>query len=292
MKRLFVALITALALVPFVRDTASADDRYQGMVVIDGTVCTDKLDQTYQVVLNYGQLVSVFDGHQEDGKDLIGFGETGESCRVPIGSVVAWDGDSPMVEPQGSEIRWDFINADDVWCLTVPSGDIADIATKLMSDEWVAIMVDNVDDGWQLVGLEATKCYVWWEFIGPVTQPEEPTAEPTEVVEEESPPIESATPDTSEALDEEASSDSTGPQIVLVGGEPVKELPSTGSGDTAEDNYGWENLLFESVGGIVLIILFFGGGSLLVLVVWKFVSEHHLTERAKEARKNILRYFS
>jgi hypothetical protein len=298
--KVLVALMAALALVLSHSGAVRADGRYEGFVIVDGAPCYAGVDDTEtDIWLPYNLSISIFPAHVAGDRQLIGYSDGSSdapsvTCWVLIDTISPGIGEPPIiepVEPQGTIIREDFINADDVLCRYEPSFD-GDVVAKLFQGDVVGIY-DVVVGDWQKVGLEATSCYVWYEFVGPQAQPEEPTAEPTEVAgEDESPAIEPTTPDTNVLEEEEAESASPPIEPVNVGGVIVTRLPSAGSGDAAEDDYGWENLTLESFGGIVLVIVFFGGGSLLVLVVWKFISEHHLTERAKEARKNILRYFS
>jgi len=224
------ALAAALfALVLLSSSKAGADDRYQGIVIIDQTVCADA-SGNYPEVLSSGTIISVFPGQVTDVNQLIGFGETSWSCWVPIGSVIPWDGEPlpdqtyeeepPAAQSELVVIGEDYINEDDTACLTDP--EVGTVVAYLVRGEYVVLIADGKQDGWQLVGLEATICYVNYTNIG--------------FAAEESPAIEPVEPEL------EVNQDSTESQIVAATPEPtvqptqseiasVTQLPGTGVGN-------------------------------------------------------------
>lgn len=163
MSKVLMASVVALILSMLVSvGSVGAEERILGVVVANDTVChygpADDF-RSWGDPLPIGMQVTIL-GHQPwKGWTAIAIGpDVGDGCLVEIGTVVPdSEGSGGVLEVIGNTTVVDYVN-----CRAEPWGQII---TVLEPGRVVIEFADGVSDGWQLVGLEATACYVWAAYL-------------------------------------------------------------------------------------------------------------------------------
>lgn len=250
-----LALVAALvlSLAPF--NVGHASDRYEGVIVIDGTQCYEITPageiKPWGMPMAAGTRVSIFTVDHQFSEDwtLIGFGsDSSEGCLVSKGSVEAVTSDPVPDEPEPT-----------VEPTIAPTPIEPEVEPTTEPDPTETTPIEEVNPT-----VEPT--------VEPTTEPEPELVEKTDPVYEPEPTVE---PESTEltVVDETAvlatattEAVSVDPTPVAHGALGVTTLPrtGTGSGDSSVDTFDWaflvKTILLALAILAVVVLLFFGMG--------------------------------